>query len=253
VANKNETPDNPLKKESDDSSSLLSSPESSLGRSSGSSGGRSLGPALGSLAQIPIWAKGALLIAILLLASVGYFSRHFTHAPNEASQNALPSGEPETDPEELAKREPVHDIILTDAEGKQKKLSEYKGNVVILSFWASWCTPCLLELPTFGELEKKFHERGLRIVPINVDEGPEGKTFARDFWNKWKFTFPNFFDATGQLQHEFDIGLLPTNFVIDRQGRLVLTSDGANDWNTPQMTDMIDGLLKESVKDPGQG
>jgi thiol-disulfide isomerase/thioredoxin len=196
-----------------------------------------------------VWAKAVLLVAILLLASIGYVSRHFSHSEQEAQQNAA-GGEPESDPDELAKREPVHDIILTDAEGKQKKLSDFKGNVVILSFWASWCTPCLLELPTFGELEKKLGARGLRIVPVNVDEGPEGKTFAKDFWSKWKFAFPSFFDTTGSLQHEFDIGLLPTNFVIDRQGRLVLTSDGANDWNTPQMTDMIDGLLKESTQDP---
>lgn len=184
-------------------------------------------------------------MALIALASIGYFSGHFAHKEPPAPS----AGVAETDPTELAKREPIKDFILTDAEGKQKKLSDFRGNVVVLSFWASWCTPCLVELPTFAELEKKYHDRGLRILAVNVDEGDDGKKFAHDFWAREKFTFPSFFDTHKELSQQFEIEMLPSNFVIDRQGRLVFSGFGANDWSNSQTTEFLEGLLQEPAQE----
>ncbi len=183
------------------------------------------------------------------LASVGYFSDFFQHSRPSTAQ----AGPPQTataidpDPEEIAKRTVVSDFILTDADKKLKKLSDFRGNVVILTFWASWCAPCLVELPTFAEIENQYHERGLRVLAINVDEGDEGKVFAKDFWAKEKFTFPTFFDSDKKLQSQFGVDILPSNFVIDRAGRIAFSGFGANDWSNPQTKDFIDGLLQEEV------
>lgn len=151
----------------------------------------------------------------------------------------------ELDPDEITKRPPVQDFILTDADGKLKKLSEFRGNVVILSFWASWCTPCLVELPTFAEIEKRLHAKGLRVLAVNVDEGNEGKTFAKDFWKKKDFSFPSFFDSSKQIAQIFDVEALPSNFVIDREGRIAFSGFGANDWSNPQTVEFIENLLAE--------
>jgi thiol-disulfide isomerase/thioredoxin len=170
---------------------------------------------------------------------------------HENATNATTSQGPsvESDPEEIAKRPQVTDFILTDAEGKQKKLSDFRGNVVILSFWASWCTPCLVELPTFGEIEKRYNARGLRVIAVNVDEGDVGKTFAKDYWAKEKFTFGSYFDDGKKLSQQFDVEMLPSNFVIDRQGRLAFSGFGANDWSNPQTKDFVESLLQEKTGD----
>jgi len=170
---------------------------------------------------------------------------------HENAINATNSQGPsiESDPEEIAKRPQVTDFILTDSEGKQKKLSDFRGNVVILSFWASWCTPCLVELPTFAEIEKRYNGRGLRVIAVNVDEGDVGKTFAKDYWTKEKFTFGSYFDDGKKLSQQFDVEMLPSNFVIDRQGRLAFSGFGANDWSNPQTKDFVESLLQERPAD----
>lgn len=202
--------------------------------------------------RLPGWAKAALLLAVIALSSVGYFA----HSPDSLNHLGLPftqgaaPNQPSTvmvdaDEEDAATRAPVRDFILTDAEGKQKRLSDYRGSVVILSFWASWCTPCLVELPTFGEIERKLHEKGLHVLAVNVDEGDEGKTFAKDFWAKNKFQFPSFFDSGKTIAQQFEVEALPSNFVIDRQGRMAFSGFGANDWSNPETIDFIGQLLDE--------
>jgi peroxiredoxin len=173
-------------------------------------------------------------------ASIGYFTSNLHQRPPTG-----PQGTVDADPEEIAKRKVVPDFILTDAEGQQKKLSEFRGNVVILSFWASWCTPCLEELPTFAQLEKRFYDRGLRIVPVNVEDGQIGKMFAEKFWLAQKFTFASFFDTSKALAQQFEVDMLPANFVIDRNGRIAFSGFGANDWASAETIEFIESLLQE--------
>jgi peroxiredoxin len=156
----------------------------------------------------------------------------------------------EPDAEEIANRKALPDIILTDAEGKPKKLSEYLGNVVILSFWASWNGASLLELPTFAEIEKRLGSRGLKVLTVNIDEGDVGKTFAHNFWAKEHFTFPSFFDGQKALAQQLEVEMLPSTFVIDRKGRIAFSGFGSNDWSNPQMQEVIESLLQETAATP---
>ena len=195
--------------------------------------------------SLPIWGKAALVLAAVILAGVGFIQSSFW----QKADNTKPALA-ELDPNELAQRPTLKDFTIVDDAGKSVKLSSLKGQVVILSFWASWCTPCLVELPTFGELQSKFAKRGLKIVPVNIDEGDEGKKFAKDFWNKNKFPFPSFFDPTKSVSEQFEVEMLPSNFVIDRQGRQVFSSFGSNDWSSQTTIDTIEGLLQEGDKDP---
>ena len=194
--------------------------------------------------QLSTPAKIGVFIAVLVLASIGLFSgmRKSPIVPPSAT-NAV-----DADPDEVAKRTPVQDFILTDASGQTKKLSDYRGNVVILSFWASWCAPCLDELPTFGQLSKDYYARGLRVLPVNVEEGDEGKNFAVKFWAAQHFTaehMPAFYDTNKALASQFQVEMLPANFVIDREGRLAFSSFGANEWTNPETIEYIEGLLQE--------
>ena len=193
--------------------------------------------------RMPLAAKVAILAAVVAMAAAGYYSSHDPKPAAPTSATSADGGE--SDPAEIASRKPVLDFTLTDATGAEKKLSDFRGSVVILSFWASWCGPCLMELPTFAEIERKFHDRGLRVIPVNVDDGDDGKTFAKEFWPKKNLPFPSFFDTTKVLAQQFEIDMLPSNFVIDRQGRLAFSGFGANDWSSDQNTQFIENLLQE--------
>jgi thiol-disulfide isomerase/thioredoxin len=179
--------------------------------------------------------KIALLAGVVVLISAAYFAQKLGRASQNGAMEASP----------VENRENVPDFILTDPAGKQKKLSEYRGKVVIVSFWASWCAPCLIELPTFAELEKKYGSRGLEVLPVNVEEGTVGTDFAKDFWAKNKLPFTNFTDPSFTMAQHFEVDVLPSNFVLDKQGRLVFSSFGANDWSASDTKEFIENLLDE--------
>lgn len=203
-----------------------------------------LGEKPSALAKVPFPAKVLLIaIALVAVAAMGYYANQKRNAAIITAPTV------ESDPGEIAKRTPVQDFILTDENGGQKKLSEYRGNVVILSFWASWCAPCLEELPTFAQLEKRLAPRGLRVLPVNVEEGDDGKTFAKKFWAAQKFELPSFFDTTKSVASRFQIDMLPANFVIDREGRLAFSSFGANDWTNPETVEFLEGLILEGQQE----
>lgn len=191
---------------------------------------------------MPPLAMAGLLAIVVGLASIGYLRSSF--GPNvETSKTSLAG----LDSPDTENRKPVGGFNLFDAEGKRTPYSdEYRGKVVILSFWASWCAPCLVELPTFAEIARRFHDKGLRVVPINVDEAEIGIPFAREFWSKQKFAFPSYFDAAKELAGKFEVDMLPANFVIDREGRIVFSGFGATDWSNEETVEAIENLLEET-------
>lgn len=190
--------------------------------------------------RLPLWLKIAILAAVVAMASVGYYASQLQTRKQLSEHKIEPA-----DADEIAQRKPVPDFILTDVTGATKKLSDFRGNVVILSFWASWCGPCLAELPTFAEIERHFHDRGLRVIPVNVDEGSEGRDFAKEFFPKKGIKFPTYYDATKDLANQFEVDILPSSFVIDRQGRLVFSSAGASDWSSADTQALIEQVLDE--------
>ena len=190
--------------------------------------------------RLPPWLKVLILAAVVAMASVGYYmSQLQTRAALNHSKI-----EP-ADASEIAQRKPVPDFILTDVNGATKKLSDFRGNVVILSFWASWCGPCLSELPTFAEIENHFRDKGLRVIPVNVDDGNAGQLFAKDFFPRKGIKFPTYYDTTKNLAEQFEVDILPSSFVIDRQGRLVFSSAGASDWSSADTQALIEQVLNE--------
>ena len=186
------------------------------------------------------WLKIALLFAVVVLAAAGVMTNRYSKVPLKSPEATV------SDPVDVSNRTPVTDFIVTDAKGVQKKLSDFRGNVVILSFWASWCAPCLIELPTFAELQNKFKDKGLRVFAVNVDED-DSKKDAEELFAKRNFPFETYYDSTKSVAQQFKIDVLPSNFVIDREGRLVFSGFGANDWASDETLDFIQGLLQETA------
>ena len=125
---------------------------------------------------------------------------------------------------------PAFDFTLTDQYGNQHKLSDYKGKVVFLNFWATWCPPCNKELPDIEELYKKYNLNQDEVVflgianpssakyPNNQDVGKEEIT---SFLEDKKYTFPTLFDETGEVLQNYNISAFPTTFMIDKEGNIV--------------------------------
>jgi thiol-disulfide isomerase/thioredoxin len=107
-----------------------------------------------------------------------------------------------------------------DTEGKKVSLSDFKGKVIILDFWATWCVPCKAEIPGFIELQKKYGEKGLQIIGLSVDDSmPTAKKYATEM----KMNYPVLLaEGKEDILKAYDpIPSIPVSVVIDRQGRIV--------------------------------
>jgi len=97
-------------------------------------------------------------------------------------------------------------------------LDRYRGQVVVVDFWASWCVPCRRSFPWLNQMQKKYHEDGLVIVGVNLDSSAEdAQTFLRDFPAEFQIVF----DPDAVLAQQFDVAAMPTSFVLDRSGEIV--------------------------------
>ncbi len=110
------------------------------------------------------------------------------------------------------------DFTLRDSNGALVKLSEYKGKVVLLDFWATWCGPCKVEIPWFMEFEKNYKDKGFAVLGVSMDEDGWNavKPYIQDRQVNYRVLLGD--DATGQLYGGLDS--LPTTFLIDRSGRI---------------------------------
>src|SRR2546425_133792 len=121
-------------------------------------------------------------------------------------------------------RKPAPEFALKDGEGKTVRLSEYKGKVVLLDFWATWCGPCKIEIPWFVEMQRKNKDRGFEVLGVAMDdEGWEVvKPFAAQMGINYRLVMGN--DQTSQAYG--GVEALPTTFLIDRTGRVAATHVG---------------------------
>jgi peroxiredoxin len=151
------------------------------------------------------------LMALLLLTACN------TQAPVSAAGEAghtKPAGD----------RKAAPDFDLKDADGKTVKLSDYKGKVVLLNFWATWCGPCKIETPWFVEFERKYKDQGFAVVGVSMDEEgwPAVKPYVAEMGINYRMLLGN--DSIAALYGGLDA--LPTTFILDREGKVAATHVG---------------------------
>jgi peroxiredoxin len=122
------------------------------------------------------------------------------------------------------------DWQLNDVEGKSVKLSDFKGKVVILDFWATWCPPCRAEIPGFVALQKKYADRGFTMIGVSLDQ--QGVSVVKPFMSKFAMNYPIVIGNQKVTDDYGGIRAIPTTFVIDQQGNIVTGFEGFTDQAT---------------------
>ena len=122
------------------------------------------------------------------------------------------------------------DWQLKDLDGKSVKLSDFKGKVVILNFWATWCPPCRKEIPTFVSLQRQYADKGLVIVGVSLDE--KGPGVVKPFVAKMGINYPVVMGDPKTAADYGGIAVVPTTFVIDRSGKVAAEHEGDADRAT---------------------
>ena len=138
------------------------------------------------------------------------------------------------------------DFELVDQYGNTHKLSDYKGKVVFLNFWATWCPPCKMEMPNIEELYKKYNYNKDDVVILGVAQpGGQEKSISgiKEFINSNGYTFPTVFDESGDVFGRYYIRSLPTTFMIDKEGKIYGYVSGA--LSKDQMNSIINQTIEK--------
>jgi len=141
----------------------------------------------------------------------------------------------------LAIGRPAPDFSLRDLSGKTHRLSDYRGKVVMINFWATWCPPCRAELGSMQRLFAAPPGNDFRMLTILVNDSPaNGAMMAR----KKGYTFPILMDPEGTTGQAYGITGVPETYIVDRNGILREKVIGADDWNSPRARDLIRSILR---------
>lgn len=130
-------------------------------------------------------------------------------------------------------------LHLEDMNGKRHHLEDYRGKVVLLSFWASWCPPCVRELPSMNRLAKRLRGTGLRILAVNIGES---KKDIQAFLREHPINFPVLLDTDRKAYADWKVYVVPSNFVLGADGVLRYGSAGAIDWEAKEVVETLESL-----------
>jgi thiol-disulfide isomerase/thioredoxin len=131
---------------------------------------------------------------------------------------------------------------LADIQGIRLERSILQGRVGLINFWATWCPPCVEELPSLNRLQQIFKDRDLRIISIDFRETPGEMA---DFLQRIPVDFPVLMDLDGKTALNWQVFSFPSSFLIDRQGRIRYSANRAINWDSQEVIDTLNRLLAE--------
>ncbi len=159
------------------------------------------------------------IVAVFLAGAVVYMgSRGGKSAPAPAPVADTKSGQPQIAP----------DFTLKSIEGRPVTLSSFRGKVVLLDFWATWCTPCRSEIPRFIDWQQKYRDKGLVVLGVSMDDSSKD---AANFAREMKMTYPVVMGTSDVADSYGGVLGLPVNLLISRDGKILNKYVGATDLN----------------------
>lgn len=134
-------------------------------------------------------------------------------------------------------------LQFTDAKGQKRSLADYKGHVLLVNLWATWCGPCVEEIPTLAALAGQMRAYGGLVLPISIDAN--GAQTVRPFYALHAITdLPILLDTDGDNLDVLNTDGVPVSLIIDPAGRLVGRLDGSANWNTPRVRAFLQSLVQ---------
>ena len=193
------------------------------------------------------------LVIVLLTALIGGGYAFLTDSPPDGLTDGPPSAsvspsEPSTPAaarggaEHALQSQKAPDFSLKQMNGETFRLSDHRGEVVVVNFWATWCPPCRMEIPGFIKLQKELRDRGLTFVGISLDEG--GFDTVRPYAQEMKINYPLVLGRASVVQKYGGVRGLPTTFVVDPEGRIAFARSGF--LSEKQLRETLEPLLKQA-------
>lgn len=138
--------------------------------------------------------------------------------------------------------QPAPDFALKSSSGENLRLSEYRGNVVMVNFWATWCGPCRQEMPLLDELYTRYERVGFTLLGVNIDDEPRK---AMNMVSELGVNFPVLFDDRKEVSKLYDVDAMPVTVIIDREGNVRFIHEGYKPGDEEYYLDHVRTLLRE--------
>jgi len=137
---------------------------------------------------------------------------------------------------------PLPELAFNDSDDKPLKLADYKGKVVLLNFWATWCAPCVKEMPSLDGLQAKIGKDKFVVLPLSLD-GPSWPKVAPFYHDKKLTNLGVYFDKSRKAMQALDVSILPTSILVDAQGRELGRLEGEADWEKPEALALMQAAI----------
>jgi len=131
-------------------------------------------------------------------------------------------------------------INLKDMNGKNTSLSDFKGKIVFLNFWTTWCPTCRIEMPSMEKLHQKLKNKDFAMVTINLQESASQ---VKSFFKEFKLTFTALLDPAGEVSASFGIRSIPTTYILDKTGRIIGLVSGPREWDSKAAIALFENLI----------
>ena len=142
----------------------------------------------------------------------------------------------------VGSKAPPFRAVTLDTPPQEKTLDDFRGEVVLLNVWATWCAPCVVEMPSIEALHRRFKDRGLHVVAVSVDDGSAADEI-REFRDEHGLTFEILHDPEGRIRRDYQTTGIPETFIIGRDGVIRRKVIAADDWDSPANRALVASLL----------
>lgn len=136
------------------------------------------------------------------------------------------------------------EITLSDPTGRPVSLSEFRGKIVFINFWTTWCLACVIEMPSMEKLHQRFKDKDFIMVAINLQESAAR---VKQFYEEYKLTFTALLDITGDVGAALGIRSIPTTFILDKNGRIIGKALGPREWESKKSIALFEYLTDSYV------
>jgi len=147
-----------------------------------------------------------------------------------------------------AARHTAPDFVSENLRGGKTGLADYRGKLVLLNFWATWCRPCRAEMPDMEKLWQKYREQGFVVVAVSSDEA--SKKQVETFSKLLGLSFPILLDPEAEVSELYKVSGMPTSFLIDVNGNIISRIIGTEEWFSAEAVQLVEELLSRSLPSP---